>query len=161
MLSASPTGGLCVTPLSNLCLPCYPGPSRPDPSLPFLSPCHLPAQSPHYLMPRMEKKIAVPRSLVFLPSVSLPPTCCPWWPDSSDQNLHCVFLSLRNLQCLLTAYRLKMKCLSRPSKIPQSRLPTAFLSFSLMALPQIFTPAGMIVSCWPSVIMHLQPTNLL
>lgn len=50
-----------------------------------------------------------------------------------------------------------MKCLSRPSKIPQSWLPNAFLAFSLMASPHIFTGARMIVSCWRSVILHRNP----
>lgn len=72
-------------------------------------------------------------------------------------------MSLRNLQWLPIAYRLKIKHLSKTSDILQSPQASAFLAFSLMAMSQAFSPAKNVVGVLLAIRhpVHLKPANLL
>ena len=139
-------------------------PRSPRPALPSHSPRRspgsLPDASPHYLMPRMWKKIAVTSSPDFLHSIS---PCLPLHGPMLARSIrpelalcHCV-TQARTTGSLFPC-KLKIKCLSKASEALQ-RPVLAFYLFLSCPPPDTFTPAGKIAPCGPSITVNVNTTN--
>ena len=166
VFSGCPTPVAVSSSISSLNLPSAHPPGPPaSPAQLFLpipphSPSSLPDASPHYLMPRMWKKIAVTSSPDFLHSIS---ACLPLRGPMLARSIrpelalcHCV-TQARTTGSLFPC-KLKIKRLSKASEALQ-RPVLAFYLFLSCPPPDTFTPAGKIAPCGPSITMNVNTTN--
>lgn len=171
VFSGCPTPVAVSSSVSSLNLPSAHPPSPPAaPAQPFLPipphPSSLPDASPHYLMLRMWKKIAVTSSPDFLHSISrCLPLCWPMLARSIRPELAlCHSVTQARTTGSLFPCRLKIKRLSKALEALQRPVLTFYLFLSCPSPPppprlDIFTPAGKIAPCGPSITMNVNPTN--